>query len=127
MFNLSTEYGNTLDLTDCVMNSLEVESPFISFYNLKLKYTVSYYLHNKALCADYAGDNAALARLFSLYWDDHCIASTRIALALHNQKTVSIEDTAKRTEEQEEHFKTAAAVILHVMDDFSILAEKLIA
>lgn len=126
MFNLSTEYGNTLDLTDCVMNSLEVESPFISFYNLKLKYTVSYFLDNKYLCANYAGDNAALARLFSLYWEDHCIASTRIALALHNQKTVSIEDTAERTEEQEEHFKTAAAVILHVMDDFSILAEKLI-
>ena len=108
------------------MNSLEVESPFISFYNLKLKYTVSYFLDNKHLCASYAGDDEALARLFSLYWEDHCIASTRIALALHNQKTVSIEDTAERTEEQEEHFKTAAAVILHVMDDFSILAKSLI-
>ena len=28
MFSLSTEYGNTLDLADCVLNSLEIESPF---------------------------------------------------------------------------------------------------
>ncbi len=126
MFNLSTEYGNTLDLTDCVMNSLEVESPFISFYNRKLKYTVSYFLKDKFMCADYTGDDGALETLFCLYWQDHCIASERIAMALHNQKTVSIDDTAERTPEQEEHFMTAAAVILHVMDDFSILAKSLI-
>ena len=127
MFNLSTEYGNTLDLADCVMNSLEIESPFISFYNLKLKYTVSYYLDNKDLCANYTGDNAALARLFSLYWEDHCIAGTKITLALENQKPVSLDDGYGHEVERDEHFKTAAAVILHVMDDFSILAEKLIA
>lgn len=126
MFNLSTEYGNTLDLTDCVMNSLEVESPFISFYNRELKYTVSYFLDNKFLCADYTGDNEALARLFSLYWEEHSIATTRIALALHNQKPVSIDETAERTDEQEEHFRMAAAAILHMMDDFSILAKGLI-
>lgn len=127
MFNLSTEHGNTLDLADCVMNSLETESPFISFYNLKLKYTVSYFLDTKSVCANYAGDNAALARLFSLYWEDHCIASTKITLALENQKPVSLDDGFGCEESQHEHFTTAASVILHVMDDFSILAEKLVA
>ena len=127
MFNLSTEHRNTLDLADCVMNSLETESPFISFYNLKLKYTVSYFLDNKFLCANYTGENAALARLFSLYWEEHCIASTKIALALENQKPVSLDDGFDCEEERHEHFATAASVILHVMDDFSILAEKLVA
>lgn len=30
MFSLTTKYGNTLDLADCVLNSLEIESPFIT-------------------------------------------------------------------------------------------------
>ena len=51
MFNLTTKYGNTLDLADCVLNSLEIESPFISFYNRDLQYRVSYYLEDKKLHA----------------------------------------------------------------------------
>ncbi len=53
MFNLATEHGNTLDLADCVQNSLETESPFISFYSQKQDYHVSYYLDDKSLSTDY--------------------------------------------------------------------------
>ena len=126
MLDLSTEYGNTLDLSDCVMSSLDFDSPLISFYNLELKYAVSYFLDKKLMCANYAGDNAALAQLFSLYWEQHGFADTKIAQALENQKPVSLDDGIDCTVSHHEHFTTAASVILHVMDDFSILAETLI-
>lgn len=38
MFCLSTEYGNSLDLADSVLNSLEINGPFISCINRELKY-----------------------------------------------------------------------------------------
>ena len=122
MFCLSTEYGNTLDLSDCVLNSLEIESPFISFYNRELEYTVSYYLDDKSLCAEYTGDDVDLENLFSLYWEGLDVAGQRIALALDSQDRI-----ADFHDMPEEYSTTAATVILHVMDDYSKLAEKLIA
>lgn len=121
MFNLATEHGNTLDLADCVLNSLEIESPFISFYNRDLQYSVSYYLEDKKLYAEYYGDNVDTENLFSLYWEGLDVAGQRIALALDGQERVpDFHDMP------EEYITTAATVILHVMDDYSILAEKLI-
>lgn len=121
MFNLATEHGNTLDLADCVLNSLEIESPFISFYNRDLQYSVSYYLEDKKLYAEYYGDNVDTENLFSLYWEGLNVAGQKIALALDGQKRVpDFHDMP------EEYITTAAAVILRVMDEFSILAEKLI-
>lgn len=126
MFNLSTEYGNTLDLTDCVLNSLEIESPFISFYSQKQEYHVSYYLESKSLYASYTGKDDDMERLIEMYWGDNGIAEKTLTQALQYQRPLTLDDTLYRTTEQEEIFKKAAAVILHVMDDFSILAEKLI-
>lgn len=121
MFNLATEHGNTLDLADCVLNSLEIESPFISFYNRDLQYSVSYYLEDKKLYAEYYGDNVDTENLFSLYWEGLNVAGQKIALALDGQERVpDFHDMP------EEYITTAATVILHVMDDYSILAEKLI-
>ena len=121
MLNLSTEYGNTLDLADCVLNSLEIESPFISFYSQKQDYHVSYYLDDKSLHAEYSGDDVDMENLLSLYWEGLNIAGQRIALALNDQAQVpDFHDMPP------EYITTAAAVILHVMDDFSILAEKLV-
>lgn len=121
MFNLATEHGNTLDLADCVLNSLEIESPFISFYNRDLQYRVSYYLEDKKLYAEYYGDNVDTENLFSLYWKGLDVAGQKIALALDGQERVpDFHDMP------EEYITTAAAVILHVMDDFSILAERLV-
>ncbi len=121
MFNLATEHGNTLDLADCVLNSLEIESPFISFYNRDLQYSVSYYLEDKKLFAEYYGDNVDTENLFFLYWEGLDVAGQRIALALDGQERVpDFHDMP------EEYITTAATVILHVMDDYSILAEKLI-
>jgi len=121
MLNLATEHGNTLDLADCVLNSLEIESPFISFYNRDLQYRVSYYLEDKKLYAEYYGDNVDTENLFSLYWEGLDVAGQKIALALDGQERVpDFHDMP------EEYITTAAAVILHVMDDFSILAERLV-
>ena len=121
MFNLATERGNTLDLADCVLNSLEIESPFISFYSQRQDYHVSYYLDDKSLCADYYGDNPDMENLVSLYWEGLDIGGQRIALALNAQEQIKdFHDMPP------EYITTAAAVILHVMDDFSILAETLI-
>ena len=122
MFSLSTEYGNTLDLADCVLNSLEIESPFIGFYNRDLEYRVSYYLEDKKLYAEYLGDDIDKENLFSLYWEGLDVAGQRIALALDNQERIS-----DFHDMPEEYITTAATVILHVMDDYSKLAEKLIA
>ena len=122
MFNLSTEYGNSLNLADCIMNSLDIESPFLSFHCENLKYNVSYFLENKAICAEYYGNNEAVAYLFSRYWEDHGIAEKRINLALENEKPVT-----ENTDAHHGHFTTAATAILHVMDEYSMLAEKLIA
>ena len=121
MFNLATEHGNTLDLADCVLNSLEIESPFISFYNRDLQYRVSYYLEDKKLHAAYYGDNIDTENLFSLYWEGLDVAGQKIERALYQQEKVpDFHDMP------EEYITTAAAVILRVMDEFSILAEKLI-
>jgi len=122
MFNLTTKYGNTLDLADCVLNSLDIESPFISFYNRDLQYRVSYYLEDKKLHAAYYGDNIDTENLFSLYWEGLDVAGQRIALALNSQERI-----ADFHDMPEEYITTAATVILHVMDDYSKLAEKLIA
>ncbi len=122
MFSLSTEYGNTLDLADCVLNSLEIESPFIGFYNRDLEYRVSYYLEDKKLYAEYLGDDIDKENLFSLYWEGLDVAGQRIALALDSQERI-----ADFHDMPEEYITTAATVILHVMDDYSKLAEKLIA
>ena len=122
MITLSTPFGNTLDLADCILNSLEVESPFLSFNNPKLEYCVSYYLDDKSLCAEYYGDNAAMNEFFSLYWEDLDIAGQRIRLALYNQEKV-----ADFHDMPEEYITTAAGVVLHVMDEYSRFAEKLIA
>ena len=121
MFNLSTERGNTLDLADCVLNSLEIESPFISFYSQKQDYHVSYYLDDKSLCTEYYGDDPDMKNLVSLYWEGLDIGGQRIALALNAQE--QIQDFHDMPPE---YITTAAAVILHVMDEFSILAEKLV-
>ena len=122
MFNLTTKYGNTLDLADCVLNSLEIESPFIGFYNRDLEYRVSYYLEDKKLYAEYLGDDIDKENLFSLYWEGLDVAGQRIALALDSQDRI-----ADFHDMPEEYITTAATVILHVMDDYSKLAEKLIA
>ena len=121
MFNLATERGNTLDLADCVLNSLEIESPFISFYSQNQDYHVSYYLDDKSLCTDYYGDNPDMENLVSLYWEGLDIGGQRIALALNAQE--QIQDFHDMPPE---YITTAAAVILHVMDEFSILAGKLV-
>lgn len=121
MFNLSTERGNTLDLADCVLNSLEIESPFISFYSQKQDYHVSYYLDDKSLSTDYYGDNPDMENLVSLYWEGLDIGGQRIALALNAQE--QIQDFHDMPPE---YITTAAAVILYIMDEFSILAEKLV-
>lgn len=121
MFNLATEHGNTLDLADCVQNSLETESPFISFYSQKQDYHVSYYLDDKSLSTDYYGDDPDMENLVSLYWEGLDIGGQRIALALNAQE--QIQDFHDMPPE---YITTAAAVILHVMDEFSILAEKLV-
>ena len=121
MITLSTQYGNTLDLADCILNSLEIESPFLSFNNPQLEYRVSYYLDDKSLHADYYGDDTTMNECFALYWEDLDIAGQRIRLALYNQEKVpDFHDMP------EEYITTAAAVVLHVMDEFSILAEKLV-
>ena len=112
MFNLTTKYGNTLDLADCVLNSLEIESPFISFYNRDLEYRVSYYLEDKKLYAEYLGDDIDKENLFSLYWEGLDVAGQSIALALDSQDRI-----ADFHEMPEEYITTAATVILHVMDD----------
>ena len=122
MFSLTTKYGNTLDLSDCVLNSLEIESPFIGFYNRDLEYRVSYYLEDKKLYAEYLGDDIDKENLFSLYWEGLDVAGQRIALALDSQERI-----ADFHDMPEEYITTAATVILHVMDDYSKLAEKLIA
>lgn len=122
MFNLSTEYGNNLDLADCVLNSLKIESPFISFYNRDLQYRVSYYLEDKKLYADYYGDYDDMKNLFSLYWEGLDVAGQKIALALDSQERVT-----DFHDMPEEYITTAAAVILHVMDEFSQVAGKLVA
>ena len=122
MFSLSTEYGNNLDLADCVLNILEIESPFIGFYNRDLEYRVSYYLEDKKLYAEYLGDDIDKENLFSLYWEGLDVAGQRIALALDSQERI-----ADFHDMPEEYITTAATVILHVMDDYSKLAEKLIA
>ena len=122
MFSLSTEYGNTLDLADCVLNSLEIESPFIGFYNRDLEYRVSYYLEDKKLYAEYLGDDIDKENLFSLYWEGLDVAGQRIALALDSQERI-----ADFHDMPEEYITTAATVILHVMDEYSMIAEKLIA
>ena len=122
MFSLTTEYGNTLDLADCVLNSLEIESPFIGFYNRNLEYRVSYYLEDKKLYAEYLGDDVNKENLFSLYWEGLDVAGQKIARALKSQEKVpDFHDMP------EEYITTAAAAILHVMDEYSMLAEKLIA
>ena len=122
MLNLTTKYGNTLDLADCVLNSLEIESPFIGFYNRDLEYRVSYYLEDKKLYAEYLGDYDDMKNLFSLYWEGLDVAGQKIALALDSQERVpDFHDMP------EEHITTAAAVILHVMDEFSQVAGKLVA
>ena len=121
MFNLATERGNTLELADCVLNSLEIESPFISFYSQNQDYHVSYYLDDKSLCTEYYGDDPDMENLVSLYWEGQNIGGQRIEMALNVQE--QIQDFHDMPPE---YITTAAAVILHVMDDFSILAEKLI-
>ena len=121
MFNLATERGNTLELADCVLNSLEIESPFISFYSQNQDYHVSYYLDDKSLCTEYYGDDPDMENLVSLYWEGLDIGGQRIEMALNVQE--QIQDFHDMPPE---YITTAAAVILHVMDDFSILAEKLI-
>ena len=122
MFNLTTKYGNTLDLADCVLNSLEIESPFIGFYNRDLEYRVSYYLEDKKLYAEYLGDDIDKENLFSLYWEGLDVAGQRIALALDSQERI-----ADFHDMPEEYITTAATAILHVMDEYSMMAEKLIA
>ena len=121
MFNLATERGNTLDLADCVLNSLEIESPFISFYSQNQDYHVSYYLDDKSLCTEYYGDDPDMENLVSLYWEGLDIGGQRIKMALNVQE--QIQDFHDMPPE---YITTAVAVILHVMDDFSILAETLI-
>ena len=122
MFNLATEHGNTLDLADCVLNSLEIESPFISFYNRDLQYSVSYYLEDKKLYAEYYGDNVDTENLFSLYWEGLDVAGQKIERALYQQEKVpDFHDMP------EEYITTAATAILHVMDEYSMMAGKLIA
>ena len=122
MFSLTTKYGNTLNLADCIMNSLEVESPFLSFHCEKLKYNVSYFLENKDVVAEYYGNNEAVANLFLRYWEEHGIAEMRINLALENEKPVT-----ENTDAHHGHFTIAATAILQVMDEYSMMAEKLIA
>lgn len=122
MFSLTTKYGNTLDLADCVLNSLDIESPFISFYNRDLQYRVSYYLEDKKLHAAYYGDNIDTENLFSLYWEGLDVAGQKIERALYQQEKVpDFHDMP------EEYITTAATAILHVMDEYSMMAEKLIA
>ena len=121
MFNLSTAYGNTLNLADCVQNSLETESPFISFYSQKQDYHVSYYLDDKSLRTDYYGDDPDMENLVSLYWEGLDIGGSKIARALESHEPVTDFHLM-----QADYITAAAAVILHVMDDFSILAENLI-
>ena len=122
MFNLTTKYGNTLDLADCVLNSLEIESPFIGFYNRDLEYRVSYYLEDKKLYAEYLGNDIDKENLFSLYWEGLDVAGQKIERALYQQEKVpDFHDMP------EEYITTAATAILHVMDENSMMAEKLIA
>ena len=63
-----------------------------------------------------------MKNLFSLYWEGLDVAGQKIALALDSQERVpDFHDMPK------EYITTAAAVILHVMDEFCQVAGKLVA
>lgn len=114
MFSLSTEYGNVLNVADCVLNSLEIEAPFISFYNERIGYNVSYYFMTKGLHVDYTGDNKSLNDLFDIYWEGKNSAGEQIAEALDYQEPIY-----QWWDMPEEYFTKAIEVILKAMDGFS--------
>ncbi len=122
MFSLSTDLGNTLDLDDCIQNSLETETPFISFYSQKQEYHVSYYFDDKSISAYYYGENEAMEKLVFMYWEGLDIAGQRISSALEHQEPAKEYHLMSA-----DYIPEATAVILHVMDEFSKLAEKLVA
>lgn len=121
MFCLSTEKGNTLNLADCVLNSLEIESPFISFRNDRIGYNLSYYFDNKALVADYYGTNKGVEKTFNAYWMKEEQEGGTIAGALSHQAPVSY----PWEQMPEAYFEEATAAILAAMDGFSKLVEEL--
>jgi len=114
MFSLSTEYGNKLDVADCVLNSLEIEAPFISFYNDRIGYYVSYYFRNKGLCVEYMGDDKNIDDLFYIYWKGKNNAEEQIADELAYQEPIF-----QWWDMPEEYFTKAIEVILKAMDGFS--------
>ena len=121
MFSLSTKYGNTLDLADCVLNSLEIDSPFISFYNDRIGYYLSYYFDNKYLFTEYCGNDEDMEKLFNEYWLKEEEGGV-IAEALSHQAVQSAPypwESMPRA-----YFEEAAAVILDVMDAFSKQVEE---
>lgn len=120
MFCLSTEYGNTLDLADCVLNSLEIESPFISFRNDWIGYCVSYYFDNKCIFAEYCGENEAVEELFNEYWLKEEEGGA-IAGALAHQEAVSY----PWEQMPPAYFEEATEAILAAMEGFSKLVEEL--
>lgn len=84
-----------------------------------MQYRVSYYLEDKKLHAAYYGDNIDTENLFSLYWEGLDVAGQKIERALYQQEKVpDFHDMP------EEYIATAAAAILHVMDEYSMMAEK---
>lgn len=120
MYSLTTDYDNTLDFADSVLNSLEIKSPFISFRNDKLGYTVSYYFDNKALIADCADDNSIIGPLISRYWYGENGAAAQVAEILAYQACIDDIGTMP-----EEYFTKAADTILAAMDGFSKAVEGL--
>ena len=118
MFCLSTEYGNRLDLADSVLNSLEINVPFISCINKELKYYVSYYFDNKAIVMTYAGEDSTLDKLLQIFWEGANGAEQQIAEALAYQEPVIEFENMPQ-----EYFEKAAEAILAAMDGFSRAVE----
>jgi len=120
MFCLTTEYGNRLDLADCVLNSLEINGPFISCINYDLKYYVSYFFDNKAMEITYTGENEVLDKLLTIFWGGANGAEQQIAEALAYQEPIIDFENMPQ-----EYFEEAAEVILAAMDGFSKAVEGL--
>ena len=109
-----TERGNAVDISDCVLNSLEIGSPFVSFYNEKIGYSVSYYFSNKFFFYESWNDDEWIP---FAYWDGFRNGRQRVAEALAHQQPV--EDFHQMPPE---YYTEAIKVILEEMDALSDLA-----
>ena len=108
--------GNTVNIADSIVNSIEIESPFLSFNSSKYNYYVSYYFDTKALIIEYIGDNKVEKEMIYEYWK---CASERVNDNLKKQKRVyNYKDI------QYEYFIETINVILNEMDGIKVCHSK---